>query len=689
MHNYHQNPISNLLKHRNSPLKRMFTPLRRWGKYRLNLASCSTILLAASIVAVLILSGYAYCNTVKPDFFNSILYGTKIVFQVLEGDSVEFREAFPNHPIATFTLCVAVPFLTVITVVAFLLNFFPKPLPKREAYFVFAEADEQSILLAENLFQDSRKNKVCLLFLRSPEDGLPLDHANRLKAIHAQVYPYTESELLEIHYLLKKKVLRFFFLSSDTDINFARIQKLIEEAESKDLFSIPRKIFPHRKERQSEQIRQDEEASCYRQELYLLSETSSAPMLIDHLRLKLCDDSKPHTRKPVFAHTDLRLLDRYRTVTYHLLKEKPLYETAQDQAIRVLVLGFGHMGQEFFRAAASFCPMAGYNTTFCLCDLDIETQWQHLIMQYPECAHGLNVQRESLDAESGALLDLVNKKIDFAQPFTYIVLSLGDDERNIKAASTLNRFYCRLFWDDETTLQPAICVNLEDAVKSKYVPFFFERDTPSSVANSLPPSPLFVFGSDHETFSSKILIDRNVWTAARQLHAMLKSDDFVYWPEYERRSSIACVSHAPYHVKAMESLKPTISYNAAYDAITTDQRSTMIDAEHRRWMQYSRCEGMQAVSTATSQRYKNKIGSHADTVAQLTPCLVNTEDLPELYRTLYPSADSQTGNSLSQLTFIERDTLVVKNAGQLCQILEGGSAELLDPETNQQVHILC
>lgn len=642
--------------------KRIFIPLFRWAKYYLNAVSVSTLLLTVFVLVTWFLGGIVHYRSQESNWEDAVFHGIQTVFCVMEGDSRGFRAAFPNHPIETFVLCAAVPVLTASTVILFLVNFFPKPFPRAKEFFIFSQVDERSIMLAEDLFQEHHDEKICIIFLRATWGELKVEAANRLKKIRARVYPYIESELMEIHFRMKNKMLRFFFISADTDENFKRMRLLIEEADEKTLFQKPRRLT-------TEQILEEEQRSVFRQEIYLLSETASAPLLIDHLRLKLCEPEKcklhEMKRKDVFAHTDLRLLDRYRTVTYHLLSEKPLYETADNKSIRVLVLGFGRVGQEFFRAAASFCTMDGYRTSFCLCDQEMNQHWEKLILQYPECDRGVCVSRKTIDVESRDLLRLLKRKIKAGTPFTYIVLSLGDDERNIRVATKLKRYYRQLYWQDQTTHQPTICVNLENAIKSEYVKYSLKDEySMSKGLSQIPDIPLNAFGSDHDTFSEDMLMHRGLWAAARKLHVKLKLHDLAYWREYERRSSIACAAHAYYHVKSMSEASGKCGSIDLYEKLSKDKKDDLIDSEHRRWMHYSRCDGMQGVSLEIANRYKDKLGNHVDSVAKLTPCLIPTKDLDMLYKGLYPE------DTAMMHAFIKRDELVVRNATRLCKIIE-------------------
>lgn len=651
----------------------------RWARYKLNSPSVLSFLLAVLVFLAFVMGFRIQFK--MPDWNTSTvenlrisvmslleqieeasIYGVGTVFGILEGSAQELRNGYPNYRFVTWLLCIGIPILTVSTVLSVLLNFVPHPLPPREEYLIFSQVEENSILLAESMMRDQKHKKRMAIFLRTSSDKLTPEYETRLKQIRAKVYPYTEADLLRIHWRMRRKKLRFFFLSSDTERNFDQMKTMLTETESDELFDRP-------SSKNIEAIKKEEQSGVFRQELYLLSETDSAPLLIDNLRKELCqlrkDSKAPYVRLPVFAHTDLRLLDRYRTGMYDLLQSRPLYESEQNKQIRVLVLGFGRVGQAFFRAAVSFCSMAGYEISFCIRDLEIDRQWEKLILEYPQCSASISVEKENMNVQSEDILKLIDRKIDLLQPFTYIMLSLGEDERNITVASSLARHYRRKYWENPSTLLPTICVNLENSIKADYVSEFFRYDT--------PVVPLHVFGTDKKTFSENMLINRSLWKAARMLHQGLKEQamyDFSYWTEYERRSSVACVAHAAYHVKAMEAIFPKKDYEEAYRQLSNEQKKAMIDAEHRRWRHYSRCEGMQGISEKITKAIVKKKGTHVDTIARLTPCMVDTNELESLFRKLYLENDSlPAGVQPPQRTFYERDRFVVSNAARLVKII--------------------
>ena len=668
--------------------------IKRWAGYKLKFSTvCSILLIFFVVIAfamgakihfffpqVSVTSGEELLLALKSTleaFADAVLYGIQTVLRILEGDTDAFVNAYPNRRCITWALCSGIPVLTVSTVLSVLVNFIPWPLPCKKEYLIFTQVEENSILLAESMMYSENKKTIrkdrLAIFLRMEKNALSPEYELRLKRINAKVFPYTEADLLRIHGKLRRKSIRFFFLSSNTELNFSRMQTLLEEVRNDSLFKESRFV-------NNEKVRADEQKGIYRQELYLLSETASAPMIIDHLRKDMCHERKneqeTYRRIPVFAHTDLRLLDRYRTVMYELLQEKPLYETADNKKIRVLILGFGRVGKAFFRSAASMCSMAGYETMFYIRDQDMDRQWDNLLLEYPDCNKGPTTYRKAVNVLSSYELEWIFKKAVGSEPFTYIMLSLGDDERNIRLASRLARQYRKEKWKNDKVHLPTICVNLENEIKSDYVSELFKHDEPAV--------PLHVFGTDNRTFSENMLINRNLWNAARMLHKGLREEtdfEFTYWSEYERRSSVASAAHASYHIKSMEAYSSDKNYDISYVRLIHTQKHSMIDAEHRRWMNYSRCEGMQGIDEDTALKIKRMKKHHVDTVAQLTPCMVETEYLDELYYALYPEAaegeQQVTATGKPSRTFYERDRFVVSNARRLYQIISGEESETL------------
>lgn len=666
-------------------IRRRIMPISQWIKYKMNFSTCSSILLIVAVCLAFYLGFLASFESDIHDGINnkyatSILYGVQTVLGILDGDSEKLEKLPESLSLLGWLVSWVIPILTVSTAASMLIGFIPRPLPSKKEYLIFSQLEENSLLLAENMMQVKNKKNVSVrndrmvIFLRiDDKDKLSPEFEKRMGKIDAKVFPYTEADLLRIHWRLKSKVLRFFFLSADTELNFSQMQALLQEAKDDMLF---------REQHWFGNFYKKERQGVFQQELYLLSEAESAPMLIDHLRkqlsIKSTDAQKECVRLPVFAHTELRLLDRYRTVMYALLQERPLYETADNGDIRVLILGFGKVGKSFYRAAVSLCSMMGYSTTFCIRDKDIDRQWELLELEYPHCKMGVSLDSQAMDVESLSILDIIKQAECKKEPFTYIILSLGDDERNIKVASRLARYYRQKLWEQPRIGLPIICVNLENKIRSDYVSEFFKNDDPCI--------PLYVFGTDNKTFSEDMLITRSLWNAARKLHNGLRGQDeshLVYWSEYERRSSIASAAHASYCVVSMKPYMGNHSYDEAYKRLRESVKTEMIKAEHNRWRYYSQCEGMREISRKTAKKILKEKQHHADSVAQLTPCMIDMEELEQLYYDLYPDNEKENKKRMKEgkpphRTFVERDRFVVSNAGRLQAIIseKGENIEL-------------
>lgn len=554
-----------------------------------------------------------------------IFTGIQTVFDVLEGNSMEFRTALSAIPVVPELLSCAVPALTVFTATQLLWNYLPHHVPMGKGeWILFSELDANSVRMAKKL---AREDRLCI-FLRTRRNKADTDLLKELEGIPFFLYPGDE-----IRFLLwpcrRRKLLRFFFLSENTDENFQRMQDFLIAAGKDDLFT-PRNVsLPDGR---------------FQQELYLLSETESAPMLIDHLRNMLKDTK-------CFRNTELRLLDRFRATSYDLLRTKPLYEHIHDGKLHILVLGFGKIGREFFRAACSLGILYGCTTEFTLCDLDICSKLNGFESQCPELRKSVTIHPRKRNLDTDAL-----EQLAAAADYHYILVALGDDERNIRVASRLKRFYRLRHWEHlagrrTEDLQPQICVNIEDPIKHAYTEGLWDDDSAWGHA-------LHVFGGLEQVFTPAVLMPRSLWNAARYIHRQLNDlgDDAVPdWGEYERRSSIACALRAAY-------LDASRSSGASPEALA--------DTEHLRWMAYVRSEGLRYADPALVNTYYGQVkGGHVDILGKLTPCL--TEDQTELANVwTHLSTGPHARDYKNKKPFRERDLYLVNHAHEIAEKLE-------------------
>lgn len=632
-------------------LKKFMMGLRR--KLRsINWEKLAPVALGVSLLLVGILTLYArWGKPAEPDkeLDTGIYEALRISFAVFEGDSADFRAHTASIPLLPCLLAILVPLSAVCTAATLIWNYLPHHVPWfSHVWYIFSELEPNSIRMAKSIHRELEENgdTGAFIFLRTQRGKQDPDVLDELKEINYFFYPQNEQHFLR-WFWRRERILRFYFLSENTDENFDRMQDFLFDAGKDDLLWSREYLLPD---------------GQFQHELYLLSETESAQMLITHLRNGLTQAKNPNT----FANTELRLLDRFRAVSYDLLREHPLHRFVEKNRLHVLVLGFGRIGREFFRAACSLGVIGNCVTEFTLCDQQIGRKLNHFLALCPELRKSVSFHPRKLDADSDELDRLLH-----TADYHYIVVALGDDERNIRVASRLKRYYRRHYWDYKAgknrgkNIPPQICVNIEDSVKHAYTQklWFSEKSWDHS---------LHVFGGLDQAFTKAVLMPENLWKAARWIHRQVNNIPAgtpLKWSEYERRSSIACAAHAEYHVAVVGEDYERILKN--WKENEPGKYDELLDTEHRRWMAYVRGEGMQAASRDQLEAYFGEINNrHVDVLGGLTPCLVNTkEELNDIWNYLehhYPP------NYQGKTAFRKRDEMIVCHANAIRKCAKDG-----------------
>ena len=540
----------------------------------------------------------------------------RIVFQVLQGDSGDFLGLTPDGSRLrgpALVLSILTPAMTAGAVFSLLCRRLPWPVLLPRKCHIFSTLDDHAVMLAQSL---AKEKKARFIFLRTRREDLTADTLLQLQSLWFSCYPYGEVQLFRRHLSLRLRPLCMYFLTENSEENFDRMAEFLDQAQKKRLFLGMDKP-EHR-------------------QLFLLSETTSSPMLIDYLR-----------NTYALPGAELRLLDRYRAASLHLMKTAPLYEARRDGPVRVLMLGMGQVGRSLFRTMASMGVIGKHAPEFHLVDRNINNILANLTQLYPELVKNLRVTPSQLNAQSSTLNGLLEKN-----SFDYIVVALGEDERNLRVASALDRYYRKEYWAGKRSVLPRLCVNLEDETKAQST----RRIYPSEGLNPWEPG-FTVFGTDQEVFSGEVLLPRELWLAARKLHTLLNGNAPEQdWCEYERRSSIAAVAHGAAHVASVLPTGQDDLFAYDYSTLSEKDLQTLKAAEHLRWMNYVRSEGMCLAEDPIWGKYLPLLHSHVDIRGQLTPCLIDSTKLDTLYQNLQPQLTGRT------YTFTQHDELVVRNA---------------------------
>lgn len=608
-------------------------------------------LILVTVLTVLVPRDPSVANQFGTD--TGIYEGLRVAFAIFEGDSAVFRAHMTTSSLADRGDCwavvldacacllpILVPLSTLTTAATLLWNHLPHHVPVfSRNWYIFSGLDPNSIRMARSISEDLKKTKDTgvFIFLRTRRGEQTPEILDDIRKLNYHLYPKTEDRFLRWP-LRRFRRMRFFFLSENTDENFERMQDLLKAAKARRLF------WPMGRTK----------GDVFQQELYLLSETESAPMLIGHLRDMLKTSG-------CFRNTELRLLDRFRATSYDLLRNVPLYDHIDKDSggdrLNVLILGFGRIGREVFRAACSLGTIHGCKTEFTICDQQIGSKLNMFLSQCPELRSSVAIHPRKLNLDTDALDRLIG-----GTDYHYIVVALGDDERNIRVASRLKRFYRLRHWNHMADskvkdIQTQICVNIEDSIKHTYTEGLWDTDQKWD-------QPLYVFGGLDRVFTGEVLMPWKLWTAARYIHRVLNTKKGepvdtsrpLAWGEYERRSSVASAVRAEY-------LAGAFPPNASPEALA--------DTEHRRWMAYVRSEGMRFADLKLVNVYYDEVGRHhVDKLGKLTPCLVDAKaELENVWAHLNRKDQDAYQNKFS---FRERDEYLVRNAATIARIAETG-----------------
>ena len=173
-----------------------------------------------------------------------------------------------------------------------------------------------------------------------------------------------------------------------------------------------------------------------------------------------------------------------------------------------------------------------------------------------------------------------------------------------------------------------------------------------------------------------------IWTEARKIHEEFYPNRYC-WSEYERRSSLAAVYHTVCHIR---SVLIVLHPNDSNDEISKEELEEyknwirdpqnlrrLTAAEHQRWENYVRCEGMQHADPKVTRKIWENTNRHMDSFARLSPCVIDkrtvqgdeSERCEQKLQQLEQLYDQFYHGSKTQRSFVERDQYIVCNAVEI------------------------
>lgn len=334
--------------------------------------------------------------------------------------------------------------------------------------------------------------------------------------------------------------------------------------------------------------------------------------------------ANPRKRNLVVRH-----IDPHRALIYDSLYHDGirLFETAAtadesgERLIKVLIVGLGDYGAEMFKALTWMCQMNGYRLEIVGLDAD-----EAIVSRFRSACPGLfdpavNGQRRLGDAQFTIELyggidaltsDLEDAVRDHATDATYILVSLGDDDRNVAVSYRLREIYERLRahsglsqdsgipYIDTIVYDPDIARELREARNHKG---FSQR--------------ICYFGSLDTYFCESVFFNSEAEAAALAVNAAYggTEEDF-YYCDYNYSSSLASGIH-----KKLRRDCHMPGTDRPVSERTQEEMEQLAILEHRRWCAYIRSEGYQHGGTEASRK--------VDTVAKMHYCLIPYDCLSE------------------------------------------------------------
>lgn len=335
--------------------------------------------------------------------------------------------------------------------------------------------------------------------------------------------------------------------------------------------------------------------------------------------------ANPKNRSLIVRHINPKQALIYNKLYHHGVE---LFETAAppdengERLISALIVGLGGYGAEMFKALTWLCQMTGYRLK--IVGMDKSTDAVNAL--YTDCP-GLFDERINgtrCPGEAQYTLQLVGEEVDatapnfetkvlqYAADATYILVSLGDDDRNVAAAQRLRQIFEREH-SRRGEAQDTGAPHIETIVYDPDV----SAELKEARNHKSFSSKICYFGNLDTYFCEEVFFNSDAEEAALAVNTAYggSPDDF-YYCDYNYSSSLASAIH-----KKLRRDCGMPGTELPKEQRSPEQMEQLAILEHRRWSAYVRSEGYQFGGTEQSRK--------VDTLAKLHYCLVPFDNLSE------------------------------------------------------------
>ena len=463
-----------------------------------------------------------------------------LVKDMVPSDGLYLYNIYTSYAAMLFVLSPAMTF-------GFILSYFKNVSAYRRYIFsynkdlyVFSEVNERSIALASSL--NEKYDNIAVIFAGFGEES---NEINILRNKKNEVIALKKDVLtLNFKFHSKKENINFFMISEDEEKNINEALEIIGK-------------YNQRKNTQ----------------IYVLSSEPEGELLLNAAR--------PRQIK-------VKRINNAMLMIYNILqfKGERLFQDAvpnifSEKNILAVVIGLGKYGREMTKSLVWFCQMEGYRLEIDTFDIDQSSE-DCLICSCPELLDNEHNGKfddpgeaqykitfhSQIDVESIAFDNEIRKLKDV----TYVFISLGNDEKNIRVSVRMRMLF------EQLGIKPRIHAVVEAADRKKML---------EGMTNySGEAYEIEYVGAIDEVYSYNNIINSELEKEALTRHLRWGEESEFWKYEYNYRSSMASALH-----KRMKEACGIPGINKTPAERTEEEKRTLRLLEHRRWNAYMRSQG--------------------------------------------------------------------------------------------------
>lgn len=431
--------------------------------------------------------------------------------------------------------------------------------------YVFSEINERSIILAEDIAKND--SDVFFIFTDVFEDDSEksyelLERAKELRAIRFK------KDILLINLKRHRKAeVSVFIIGEDEAENTNQSLEMIERY-----------------------------GQCENMRLYVFSTHEAAKMMLSaksglKMRVRRIDEIQSLIARQLYENGSTIFEDAIASA-----------ET-NEKEIHAGIIGLGRFGTEMLRSLAWFCQMDGYRVTIDAFDSDplakekFEALCPELLKPELNTADGDGGEskcRINIHADVTVGTSIFNKMLDEMPDFTYVLVCLGTDEANIKAAIDLRKTFERKIRKRTPIIDAKnrkVLPRIQSIVQSTRL-----KNSIEGITNFKSESYNIEFIGDLEScYKENVIIDSELENDALARHLKYGKEEAFWRFEYNYLSSVASAIHMKARIAC-----GIPGADKAEDELTPEETIAIAKLEHRRWNAYIRSRGY--IYSGTRQR---------------------------------------------------------------------------------------